>query len=116
MEKFELLKKYLQIFGIARHRQNGWKYFADIALNCIFVALHFIYFLSVFWFCAFEAQTFNEISESFFYVLSSLLSTAWYVVYVWQSPKYTKLFADLDEIIEKSKKNHLRKYCFPCLY
>lgn len=104
MEKVEQLKKYLRIFGIMMHNPNGCKYIVDIAINCLILTFLLLNFLASSWFLAFDAQTFNEFSESIFYFLSLISIIAFYIIYIWQSHKYAKFFADLDAIIENSKK------------
>lgn len=103
METFELLRKYLRFFGIIRESSNIYEQFVNIALNCLILSVFLIYFLTTLCFFIFDAHTFQDYIDSSFYVLSSLLTMVWYVIYVWQRHKYGHLFDVLNTIIETSE-------------
>lgn len=102
MQTFKLLKRILQ------HplRIHCWLDSSDSAaffntiLKCLVLSVFIQQILSTFCFFAFEAATFNEYVESFFYLLGGCLMSSWYLTFLRQRNKFIDLSNDLDEIIE----------------
>lgn len=103
METFELLKKNLRFLGCTREGANLYEKLFGIAVNCALSGVYLSYFLTTFWFFAFDAKTFMERAENLYYVLSSLSMLVWYVIIVWQKSEYKSLFDELDKMIETSE-------------
>lgn len=101
MKSFELIRKYMRVFGISKRNPNHQ--IVSIFLNCIHFGLFTIYLLGNGWFLIFEAQTFAEYSECSFYLLCAALVLWWYLVYVVKRDEYSELMDDLDAIIGMSK-------------
>lgn len=93
----------MYILGILRREPNGKS--IGIILNCVFIVIFIIYLLLTNYFFMFTAKTFAEYSESSAFVLGSMLTLWWYIVYLWQREKYVRLIDDLDEIMEKRECN-----------
>lgn len=123
MQTFKLLKRILQ------HplRIHCWLDSSDSAaffntiLKCLVLSVFIQQILSTFCFFAFEAATFNEYVESFFYLLGGCLMSSWYLTFLRQRNKFIDLSNDLDEIIESRELIHrikisnsmsLMKCCF----
>lgn len=75
-----------------------WCDWVKIAMNTFSASLATIYF------CAFDAQTFRNYAESFFYMCYALQSFAWYTMNFFNRFKYAQFFSELDEIIAQSKR------------
>lgn len=101
----DTLKNLFRWLGILQFEsQPNRMLFAKI-LSCICCVLFALYVLTTFWFFTFDAVTFQDYSRSFFFFLTASLSTVWYVIYLMGKDEYVNLFDDLDDIIEKSKRN-----------
>lgn len=98
MKSFESLKFYLRLLGL--WKSDTEKH--DLILNIMFFVFFFNFFVTSFWFFAFEAQNFIEYSKSFYYMTSALLSLSWYSIYIYQKISYAQVFSDLDQMIQKS--------------
>lgn len=104
MEFFKNLKSYLRWFGILPWSFNSKATIFTSAWNCILLGIYISYFLAPLAHILSKNLTFNELTETSFYVLSSLLTILWYSVCIWQKRKYVALFIDLDHLMERSKK------------
>lgn len=103
METFCALKKYLRLFGILSWDSTRCGLIIGVIINCFCLVIFFMYFLSSFCFFLFRAENFNELSESFFQLLDSLLMISWYSIYLIKRGEYVKLFTELDQLIGKRK-------------
>lgn len=101
METFAILREYMSLIGVLWNCNRSRHFY--IILNCVFLALAIIFFLSTFWFFAFAAVTFDEYAASFYFISCSLLMLSWYSNYLWQRSKYVELFTELGIMIEKSE-------------
>lgn len=95
---FELLKYYFGLMCLTPRSKRS-----DLIWNFIFVGDFAASFLSTLWFIVFVGRTLNEYSQSFHYMMCSLLTLSWYLTYCWQANKFSRLFVTLDELIETSK-------------
>lgn len=95
---FELLKYYFRFMCLTPRSSRS-----DLIWNIMFVGDFAISFLSTLWFIVFVGRTLNEYSQSFHYMMCSLLSLSWYLTYCWQAGNFSRLFVTLDELIETSK-------------
>lgn len=81
-----------------------------IKIDCQFLHIALIYFilllniLTTFLIYVTDVKTFDDFSESLFWASRSVLSLALYSMFVWYKPDIVKLFADLDDIVEQSKR------------
>lgn len=100
MKSFELIRKYMNFFGISRRDPNNR---LKTTLNTVHFVNIIVYILASCGFTAFEAETFSEYSESLFYNFCALLTLWWYLIYVLQSENFVQILDDLDEMIEKSE-------------
>lgn len=100
MVSFISLKKYLTVLGLRREETNIGK-ILKIASNCAFLGLLVTFLLSTLWYFCFDAKVLADYTGCFYFMSCALLPMAWYLNYLWKRNEYTKLFTDLDEIIEK---------------
>lgn len=104
METFQLLKTYLRPLGALRSSIDGCKSQAfRITKNILIFAMLTEHAMAVIWFFSFDAQTFREYVESFFYICYALQVLSWYAMHFMNRSKYVEFFAELDGIIAKSK-------------
>lgn len=98
------LKYFFRWFGVLQFESQPNRRLIATILNWICSVFLFLYVLTTFWFFAFDAETFEDYSRSFFFFVTATLSVIWYAIYLMGKDKYADIFDDLDDIIEKSKK------------
>lgn len=103
MNSFVFLIKYLRICGIIPWNFTLLGRIITLIINFIFFGGFFMLFYSTLWFFLFEAVTFSEFSESFYYLNCSFLMTSWYTTYLFKREKFIGIFEKLNNIIEKRK-------------
>lgn len=103
MESFRLLKTNLQVWGVLRSGPDFKEQLLRITMNIVFFTVIIQHALAVIWFFLFDAQTFREYVESFFYICYALQVFSWYTMHFMNRTKYGQFFAELDAIIAQSK-------------
>lgn len=103
METFQLLKTYLRPLGALRSNKDSKSQVLGITINILIFAMLTEHAMTVIWFFSFDAQTFREYVESFFYICYALQVLSWYAMHFMNRSKYVEFFAELDGIIAKSK-------------
>lgn len=103
MNLFATLNKYLRLSGILPWDSTFRGRIISLIINFAFFGNYFILFLSTLWFFLFEAVTFSEFSECFYFLNCSLLLISWYLIYLLKREEFVALFAKLTEIIEERK-------------
>lgn len=103
MESFRLLKTNLQLWGVLRSNKDAKNQVMGIMMNIVFFTVIVQHALAVIWFFSFDAQTFREYVESFFYICYALQVFSWYTMHFMNRTKYGQFFAELDGIIAQSK-------------
>lgn len=79
-------------------------------IDCQFLHIGLIYFilllniLTTFFIYVTDVKEFDDFSESIFWASRSVLSLALYSMFVWYKPDIVKLFGELDDIVEQSKR------------
>lgn len=104
MESFRRLKQYFRFLGLVRLSQNRNEHIFDITMNCLMFSIFIQQSLATTYFFAFDAQTFRDYVESFFYVCYALQSFAWYTMNFFNRFKYAQFSSELDGIIAQSKR------------
>lgn len=72
-------------------------------MNCTIYAIFIQHLAATIWFFAFNAQTFREYAESFFYICYAMQLSSWYTLNFLNRVKYEQFFKELDGIIAQSK-------------
>lgn len=103
MEFFKKLKVYLRYLGILPFNSSARAKIFIPVWNCILLIIHIWYFVGPLWYILSTNWTFKEVTETTFYIVTSLLIILWYSVCILQKSKYNVLFDVLDKIMEKSK-------------
>lgn len=102
MKTFNTLKGQLRFIGTLQpSTKHQWIQFS--LSNCVFFAICIFHCSTMFWFSAFEAETFADYSECSFYMLCAVMTFAWYTIMFWQRKEYTNFLAYIDKTIETSK-------------
>lgn len=106
MKTFDVMRICLKALGIATSNSNPNQRatVSNIILKCLYIAQISITFLSTLWYCAFKAESFNEVIESLFYVLHSIFLLMWYCVYHSQREITVSFIAALETKIDRSMK------------
>lgn len=99
---FKRLQEYLRWMGILLWDSKSVSNAFSSALNCIFSIIFITFIVSMLWFVVSTAQSLSDYTESFFFVSSACMLTAWYSALFWKKNEYATLFSDLDIIVEKS--------------
>lgn len=101
MNTFALLKNYLRLSGVLRWSSSYYGHVIGATLKCVFFVNYLLHFLQTLWFLLFEAVTFSEFSESFYYLNGSVLMISWYAIYSFRKEDFVEIFDNLNKIIAK---------------
>lgn len=111
MDSFKMLKNDLRSLGIYQQNSSQREKKLCIILSSAQFAIVLCIYISVIWYALFTAQTFREHAESFLYVSYGFWMLSWYTTFLWHKEKFGQIFADLDELLEKSKSEIPTRNC-----
>lgn len=103
MKTFESLKDVLRWFGIFQQELGAPRNILISAKICSRLVFTSVLLVTPFCFFAFEARTFYEYTESYFFGLLGALVLSWYSHYLCKESEFAELIQVLDVIIDKSK-------------
>lgn len=106
IETFKRVKDQMVILGYSPF-QNLPRWCQSIPVNSIYIGLISIILIlfvwTTSWFLIFEEKTFDELAESVFFTVQSILYITLYPMLYWTKDRLMIIFEELDEIIEKRK-------------
>lgn len=105
MKFFEELKKYFCRMGIFVQTSKCASFSTksyQILAKCIISGFLLNFLVSTSCFFLYKAESFQEYSDSFFYLIIALGIVLWYSNLLWYSQTYANLFDEFSAIFEKS--------------
>lgn len=106
-EIFGIIKSHLNALGILAY-ENSKNNLIKFSFCSLFMSG---YSAAIFWFFLFEAKTFQEITESFLFVFSTMMLMGALVILFCQRVTFTGLLIDLENLITESKLIKVDWFC-----
>lgn len=96
------MRRVLRKFGFLAFNHSYQNIIWNVQ-NYFFFILMIPYLLSIFWYFVFDAKTFSEYSESFFYWFSSFIGCLMYRDLISDRIELVNILYDIESIIQKRK-------------
>lgn len=103
MESISFLKLHLCQSGFWRRDNSPSAKSRALTANYKIIVLCILFSSITGYYTLFTAKTDSEFTIGSFYTISSMFSTLWCLLCIWNRKKIETLFVDLDAMIEKSK-------------
>lgn len=100
---FRMLKRLMTLIGMLKSDSTGYRKTVIIATNSLCFMALFTFWITTFWFTAFEARDPNEYAIALYYMVISLALLLVYLYIFTKRNDFAEMFEELDEMFKKSE-------------